>query len=182
MELNYKTSTFDFIEASLLVNWKNPIRYISGIIVLRICIPIFIVIYSSYLIANRPTSEKYLEILLLLLFLVISLFLQKYLLRKSTEKSILKQVLTHPYLIQEKQMIPRDRGVRIIFSSKEIDIDVKYILERNNKFYLYAEKYTIIGITPKNLFKSEEEKQLFLKTVNIPVKPVKNQLLYWGLW
>ena len=75
-------------------------------------------------------------------------------------------------------MIPRDRGVSVIFSSKEIDIDVKYILERNNKFYLYDEKYTIIGILPKSLFKSEKEKQLFLKTVNIPVKHVKNQLLY----
>ncbi|MBQ8993660.1 MAG: hypothetical protein IJ085_06005, partial [Turicibacter sp.] len=75
------------------------------------------------------------------------------------------------------------QSLEIEFSSKnKANVNIAYILEENNKFYLYQEQNKMVDIIPCNLFNSEEEKELFLKTIDVPIKKAKRNLLFWNLY
>ncbi|MFR7898240.1 hypothetical protein [Turicibacter sanguinis] len=184
MELRYTTSFSDFIDAGLLVSWRRPIQYFLEIIFSRICMPLFIILYTIYLITQNHNFGAFLFFsCLFVLQSLDSLLLQKFFRTRRLKRELSKLLLVKPYLLEEKQLIPRNKSVCILYSSNhKIDRDVKYVLRGNNKLYLYAEKYRSIEIIPESIFSSNKEKQLFLKMLDIPVETVTDHFLYWGLW
>ncbi len=92
-------------------------------------------------------------------------------------KKIKKQlkILTDekPYLLEEKIVNVAKKELQIEYYNHQVNVKVRYILEKNNKLYLYGENYGIVDVIPCTLFKSNEEKQLFLKTIDIPGKLIK---------
>ncbi len=170
MELRYKTSVEDYIQASLLLVWDRPIIFFFSIVVLRVLLPMFILAYTVYLFMQNCFLDSFIFLGATTVILLIGI------------ASLQKLLLKSPYLIEEKCMVVENQKVHLHYSSEnKIDTDVKYILNFNQKFYLYSDN-RVIDIIPENIFKNCVEKELFLKTLNTPIKAVKRNILYWRLY
>ena len=90
-----------------------------------------------------------------------------------------KEVKENIYLIEEKTVIVEPQTLQINYTTRQATIQIKNIYEKNNKIFLYDKKNKVGDIIPLSLFKSDEEKQLFLDIINIPVKKVKNKGRYF---
>ena len=102
---------------------------------------------------------------------------------KKLRKKIFESIKVKTYLIEEKSCAVHPQSLEIEFSSKnKANVNIAYILEENNKFYLYQEQNKMVDIISCNLFNSEEEKELFLKTLDVPIKKAKRNLLFWNLY
>ena len=115
---------------------------------------------------------------------VITLWFVITLTRKQSARWIQKTFLSkitfrmYPLLLQEK--ILRVNGHHAIFDygERKLNIDINHIIEYDNRYYLYTGKYTELDVIPKSIFKSEEQEQLFLKEVGLPVeRPIRRLFL-----
>lgn len=50
--------------------------------------------------------------------------------------------------MEEKKIIPLDNKIKIIYENREMTVELKYILEKDDMLYLYGEKYLIVAIIP----------------------------------
>lgn len=190
MKLNYKSDFNDYIQAGLFVAWKHPMTYFLGIIVVRILVPGFIVLTHGYNLAiyfmffrDHTIINILLSFIGVLPLWLIAILLQRKMMIKNLERRFLNLLRSKPYLIEEKSCNVHPQSLEIEFSSKnKANINIAYILEENNKFYLYQEQNKMVDIIPCNLFNSEEEKELFLKTIHVPIKKAKRNLLFWNLY
>lgn len=183
MELRHKTSVEDYIQASLLLVWDRPIIFIFSIVVLRVLLPMFVLAYTVYLFMQNCFLDSFIFLGATTIILLIGIaFLQKRRMVQLIEKNFSKVLLESPFLIEEKCMVVENQKVHLHYSAEnKIDTDVKYILNFNQKFYLYSDN-RVIDIIPENIFKNCVEKELFLKTINTPIKAVKRNILYWRLY
>ncbi|BEH91980.1 hypothetical protein T23_20820 [Turicibacter faecis] len=190
MELRYKTSLEEWVNVYLLVMSRTSLRFYGAIIFMGVAIPIFLfygLFHTIYYIHIYYKSGYDLEGLLFQLFNcmgVITLWFVITLTRKQSARWIQKTFLSkitfrmYPLLLQEK--ILRVNGHHAIFDygERKLNIDINHIIEYDNRYYLYTGKYTELDVIPKSIFKSEEQEQLFLKEVGLPVeRPIRRLFL-----
>ena len=190
MELRYKTSLEEWVNVYLLVMSRTSLRFYGAIIFMGVAIPIFLfygLFHTIYYIHIYYKSGYDLEGLLFQLFNcmgVITLWFVITLTRKQSARWIQKTFLSiitfrmYPLLLQE--IILRVNGHNAIFDygERKLNIDINHIIEYDNRYYLYTGKYTELDVIPKSIFKSEEQEQLFLKEVGLPVeRPIRRVFL-----
>ena len=183
MELKYTTSFDDFIEAVQLVFGKHP----GVIILIRIVFPIYIIVFEIRLFDTYPGDlYQFLTdpiIIFWLIFLILEWIVVRFLLNLFfvflIKKKMTKEGKENIYLIEEKTVIVEPQTLQINYTTRQATIQIKNIYEKNNKIFLYDKKNKVGDIIPLSLFKSDEEKQLFLDIINIPVKKVKNKGRYF---
>ncbi len=180
MELKYKTQFADLEELSILGLYRRPIQRLS-LTIMWIGVPIYIIIFAlsklyRYRFFDEITSVITKGTLYLVLIWIVWVIVF-FLINHNNIKKIKKQlkILTDekPYLLEEKIVKVAKKELQIQYYNHQVNVKVRYILEKNNKLYLYGENYGMVDVIPWTLFKSNEEKQLFLKTIDIPVKLIK---------
>ena len=182
MELKYKSSLGDYIDAGVLRTCRIKWQYYYGIIFLRIVLPICTLVYLIYLLYYGVTLNTWMIFVRLFITTTVAFFTIGPMLRLRYRIQFKKLLEKHPHLVEEKKIIPLDNKIKIIYENREMTVELKYILEKDDKLYLYGEKYLIVAIIPCELFCSKEEKEDFLSIINLPTERFKRKFLYWGIW
>lgn len=168
MELIFKNTIDDFVDAYLLVAQKNISASITIYIFPRIGYPIFcfITIFHYLSIGDYTTS-------VLLVFTY--LFLQVILYLKPRDRKLFyrryKRICSKkPYLLMEKRLSIKNNIMYFKYDDLEKNMNinkVKHIIISNQKIYLYTKFYYIISIIPLEIFEDKNQLDNFLNEVSV---------------
>lgn len=59
------------------------------------------------------------------------------------------------------------------YEERTLGIEAQHLIKFNDKYYLYDQYHQGIAVVPQHLFKSEEEENLFLEELDLPIESVK---------
>lgn len=85
---------------------------------------------------------------------------------------IKRAVRTYPGLLKDKVVEIKGRRVTAYYEERTLGIEAQRLIKFNDKYYLYDQYHQGIAVIPQYLFKSEEEENLFLEELDLPVESV----------
>lgn len=168
MEMIFKNTIDDFVDAYLLVVKKNILANISTYIFPRIGYPIicFGVIYHYFNIGDYATSVF---LFFTYLFFQIFLYLKPHD-RKLFYRKYKRICSKKPYLLMEKKLFIKNNNMYLKYDDfeKSFAIDkIKHIIISDQKIYLYTNFYFIISIIPVEIFEDKNKLDDFLNKISV---------------